>query len=164
MCRDLWALHLNLLPHPPPAEPYLYACEQFGGKPRQSDPSQSLNKPNEDGEEIPNSSSDEETRVDDPESHKSSASSSSSNENEEDEEDEEEEEEDPELEKLLRENSETPSSSEDEDQPRPKPLPDSKKKGREVHRGYDTSAGNISVLMLACWTLRLPVMYMDFIR
>ncbi|KAF7793654.1 hypothetical protein EIP86_004769 [Pleurotus ostreatoroseus] len=162
ICRDIWALHLSLLPNPPPAEPYLYACEQAGGKNRQSDPSQRL-KDDGDVAEQQQGSSDEEADKDKQESDNSGSSSSSSNED--DDEDDEEEEEDPELERLLRENSETPSSSEDEDQPRPKPPQDTKKrKSRDVHRSYDAPAGNISVLMLACWTLRLPVMYMDFVR
>ena len=39
-----------------------------------------------------------------------------------------------------------------------------KGKARELHRGYDAPAGNIAVLVLACWTIRMPVMYMDFVR
>ena len=30
VCRDLWALHLSLLPDPLPAEPYLHAQENIG--------------------------------------------------------------------------------------------------------------------------------------
>ena len=74
---------------------------------------------------------------------------------------------DPELEKLLRENSEAPSSSDDGGEGAPRPQPDAagqKGKGREAQREYDAPAGNIAVLVLACWTIRLPVMYMDFVR
>ncbi|KAJ3529209.1 hypothetical protein NM688_g7884 [Phlebia brevispora] len=157
MCRDIWSLHLSLLPNPPSPEPYLYASEQHAPTNEQPDAA-----------EIPDEEDDEETLLasettlhgldKDPENSDMVSSSSSS-------EGEGETEDDPELEKLLRENSETPSSSEDEEQPRPQLPPDTKKrKAREVHRGYDAPAGNISVLMVACWTLRLPVMYMDFVR
>lgn len=30
VCRDIWALHLSLIPEPPPAEPYLHMQERRG--------------------------------------------------------------------------------------------------------------------------------------
>ena len=152
-----------MLPNLPPAEPYLYSNEQHGVKPpSDADEPTHLSKDKRSHDEHDKSGESdlegaEEEREDPPNTSSDSSSSSSSS--------SDEVEEDPELEKLLREISETPSSSDDEEQPRPKPAPESgKQKAKEVHRGYDSPAGNISVLMVACWTLRLPVIYMDFIR
>jgi RNA polymerase I-specific transcription initiation factor RRN7 len=75
----------------------------------------------------------------------------------------EESERDPEMEALLREMSE-PSSSEHEDQPPPTSFPVRKAKKRRERGTYDLPANNIAVLVLGCWTLRIPVLYMDFIR
>lgn len=152
MCRDIWALHLSLLPNPPPAEPYLYALEQAGQK--QSDASPAKHKQDETDKNDASDNGDSSSDRDSPE--KSNCSSSPPSDGDED----------SELERLLRENSEAPSSSEDEEQSRPrKPiLKDKEPKSKDLHRDYDSPAGNISVLMLACWTLRLPVMYMDFVR
>ena len=155
VCRDVWALHLSLLPSPPTPEPYFHATSQHGGRPSDPEaPGTGVNP--QSGGDLPaqERGTSAERDVDDA---RSSSSSSS----------EEEDEEDPELEKLLRENSATPSSSssEDEDgaQPRPR-LHDKQRNHKTTFRPYDSPAGNIAVLMLACWTLRLPVMYMDFKR
>jgi RNA polymerase I-specific transcription initiation factor RRN7 len=45
----------------------------------------------------------------------------------------------------------------------------SKPKPNNVHsrvrrNKYEVPASNIAVLVLACWTMRIPVIYMDFIR
>jgi len=70
------------------------------------------------------------------------------------------EEEDSELEALMRENSELSSSS-DETERQDKPLRKGKRKGRPVQEG---AVSTIAVLVLGCWTLRIPVMYRDFAR
>ena len=115
ICRDVWALHLSLLPNPPPAEPYLYALDQAG----QTQPVEDAERERgtQDAGPDPLEEREEEEEAKDPdddgpadEDNASGASGSGSGSSEED-----EEELDPELEKLLRENSEAPSSSEGED-------------------------------------------------
>lgn len=158
MCRDIWALHLALLPNPPSAEPYLYLQEQhgFGQNKKSSAPGEEGSDGKRDGEE----SSDEDNQApeeenDDNEDEDGKSGSSSSDDDSED----------PELAKLLRENSESPSSSDNDEQPRSQPADTERKgKGRFIHQEYDSPAGNISILMIACWTMRFPVMYMDFVR
>jgi RNA polymerase I-specific transcription initiation factor RRN7 len=72
---------------------------------------------------------------------------------------------DAEMDELLRALSESGSSEDDKDddtgQPRPKPE-GSRRKLKLF--GRNGPANNIALLMVACWTLRLPIMYLDFIR
>jgi RNA polymerase I-specific transcription initiation factor RRN7 len=74
---------------------------------------------------------------------------------------------DSEVDELLRALSESSTSEEDKDdedgidQPRPKPEGSGRKLKSFSSNG---PASNIALLMVACWTLRLPVMYMDLIR
>jgi hypothetical protein len=156
VCRDLWALHLSLLPDPPPAEPYLHARENVGTE--RGDP--------EDAVEQPPSSLPSEgfpSRLD---SDQEAGSGDESDRNEEEGKqalnNDEDEEEDSELEALMRENSDLSSSS-DEDETQGEPLP--KKKGKKKGRSAEESpVSTIAVLVLGCWTLRIPVMYRDFSR
>lgn len=71
---------------------------------------------------------------------------------------------DAEIEELLRALSESSSSEDDKDgdeEPRPKP----EGSGRKLKLfGHNGPANNIALLMVACWTLRLPIMYLDLIR
>jgi RNA polymerase I-specific transcription initiation factor RRN7 len=74
-------------------------------------------------------------------------------------------EDDSELDEMLRALSESSSSDDDKDdghgQPRLQP------EGRERTRNTfsrNGPASNIALLMVACWTLRLPIMYLDLIR
>ncbi|THG99311.1 hypothetical protein EW026_g3012 [Hermanssonia centrifuga] len=139
-------------------EPYLYLQEQhgFGQNKKSSAPGEEGSDGKRDGEE----SSDEDNQApeeenDDNEDEDGKSGSSSSDDDSED----------PELAKLLRENSESPSSSDNDEQPRSQPADTERKgKGRFIHQEYDSPAGNISILMIACWTMRFPVMYMDFVR
>lgn len=70
-----------------------------------------------------------------------------------------------ELEALLHENSELEESS-DEDEDDEKEV----EKGKESSRRgqgpnvYEKPASTIAVLMVACWTMRVPVLCRDFIR
>jgi RNA polymerase I-specific transcription initiation factor RRN7 len=96
LCRDIWALHLSLLPNPPPDH-------------------------SEKGEESEGSSSDENGESD--------------------------------ADHPLGVNSGSDSS-----------LSPSKTKHWKPNRKYDGLASTIAVLALACWTMRLPVLYRDFIR
>jgi RNA polymerase I-specific transcription initiation factor RRN7 len=68
-----------------------------------------------------------------------------------------------ELEALMQENSDILDSSDEEDDdlvPAGVDKP-SKSKGRFA---YESPASTIAVLVVGCWTLRIPVMYRDFSR
>ncbi|KAI0347266.1 hypothetical protein BDW22DRAFT_1321340 [Trametopsis cervina] len=150
VCRDVWALHLCLLPNQPPAEPYHHLVEQYGGK---KEPQQSSDPPQETDEDKGEVDEQDKAGLSD------DGSSSSSSDGEEDELQQDEE-----MQRLLRENSEAPSSSDDEDpeqEPTQRQAPAGQK--RRERSAYDSPAANIAVLMLACWTLRIPVLYNDFI-
>lgn len=73
-------------------------------------------------------------------------------------------EEDPEMVLLMEENSGSSSSDDDLDGDAKNLLPKESVSKNKIRRQYDTPASNVAVLMVACWTLRLPVLYMDFIR
>lgn len=142
MCRDIWALHLSLLPDPPPPEPFLHLHETR---------TETQTKVKE--QHLPTVSEEAD------EADESSDSSDSAG-----------EEDDSEMAELMQENSASDSSS-DEDVDGPLD-PDSsnraataetpKKNTRDRLRQYDSPANNIAVLVLACWTMRLPIIYADF--
>lgn len=92
----------------------------------------------------------EESRSDDDDGDGSQSSSSSS------------EEEDPELVELLRENSEL-SSSDDDKEKGHAPQKQAVQSNYRFVDAYDRPVNSIVVLVVACWTMRLPVMYKDFI-
>ena len=155
-CRDIWALNLSLLPNPPVAEPLLH-LQDTGGDDRssRSTPAPTQGESEKDKE-------DEQSDAGESKSGSSSPSSSSSSEAEESDHDSE-------LDRLMRENSETPSSDDDEAQTDRESRKDrsahvGKKKRTFSRSDYDEPAGTVSVLVLACWTLRLPVTYMDFVK
>ncbi|KAI9063267.1 hypothetical protein FKP32DRAFT_1572264 [Trametes sanguinea] len=165
ICRDVWALHLSLLPNPPSPEPLLHEQDAAGdGEPSSKGPSASRRtpRPNE------GSDSDEATDVEEhDEEHdqgQSSSSSSSSDSESESESESDGPQHDSELEELMRANSETPSSEEDERENAPRPKPPPRKRKRRTFGQYEAPASTVSCLVLACWTLRIPVMYMDFTR
>jgi RNA polymerase I-specific transcription initiation factor RRN7 len=91
----------------------------------------------------------EESRSDDDDGSQSSSSSS--------------EEEDPELVELLRENSEL-SSSDDDKEKGHTPQKQAVQSNYRFVDAYDRPVNSIVVLVVACWTMRLPVMYKDFIE
>ncbi|KZT12475.1 uncharacterized protein LAESUDRAFT_733156 [Laetiporus sulphureus 93-53] len=158
VCRDTWALHLSLLPNPPPAEPFHYAQEERLANSRTQIASDGEMNPPKDANDGGGESSDQKhTEIEFETWEPPSFSSESSSEDE-------ELEEDPVMKELMKENSVTPSHEdefEDISRPRLSVKPAAKKVSQ---RSYDAPASNIAVLMVACWTLRLPVMYMDFIR
>ncbi|OAX44565.1 hypothetical protein K503DRAFT_678715 [Rhizopogon vinicolor AM-OR11-026] len=139
VCRDTWMLHLNLLPRPPPAEPYHHLREQRGIDSKAGDTKLSL----ENAEE---SKSDDDVDV----NERQSSSSSS-------------EEEDTELVELLRENSEFSSSDEDKDHDSRYTTKQGLQQSYRFIDTYDRPVNCIAVLIVACWAMRLPVMYKDFI-
>ncbi|KAF8505783.1 hypothetical protein F5888DRAFT_1798751 [Russula emetica] len=133
ICRDLWALHLSLLPSPPPPEPLLHhqATQGHVGE-------HASEETDTQGEKVsPDPSSPHGDDIED----------------------------NADVDELLRELSESSSSEDDKDddsgQPRPKPEASGRKLKLFSRNG---PASNIALLMVACWTLRLPVMYLDFIR
>ena len=75
---------------------------------------------------------------------------------------------------LLRQASVTPSSSSSSEEDELDPSQKSKrtqsganskgKKKKKSNHPYDTLAGNLAVLVVACWMMRLPLRYLDFIR
>lgn len=85
---------------------------------------------------------------------------------------EEESELDSELEALMRENSDYSSSSSSENDSSTSQTGDrtgpTKAKGNRVKRRsrnrstYETPVNTVAVLVVACWMLRIPVMYRDF--
>ncbi|KAF9569285.1 hypothetical protein CPC08DRAFT_623499 [Agrocybe pediades] len=144
ICRDLWALNLALLPDPPPAEPYHHAQESLMGEEQDS---QNVSDTDED-EDVKSVADGDEQKLDDvtPE------------------EEEEEEEEDPELEALMRENSDISDSSDEGEDDEARTSVPKKKHFSKGKSPYESLASTIAVLVVACWTMRIPVMYQDFAR
>jgi RNA polymerase I-specific transcription initiation factor RRN7 len=141
ICRDTWALHLSTLPHAISPEPLLHKQD---GEPEPSSPTK---RSSERGLTRSRRSHDVEDEGSDSESIASSSS--------------EGEEEDPELEALLEQLS---ASSEDDD-PTLSPVPIKQAQTSRKDRGvYELPANNIAVLILACWTLRIPITVRDFTK
>ena len=167
ICRDLWALNLALLPDPPPAEPYHHAQESLSGR-ADVVKSQKIKEESQDdqyasdlgddgsggsGEDEANGSQDEHM-----ENRKEKGYLSPDEDQDEDE--------DPELEALMRENSDVSELSDDNEEGEKLLVPNTAKK-KKLNNGkspYESLASTIAVLMLACWTMRIPVMYQDFTR
>lgn len=143
ICRDLWALHLSLLPSPPPPEPLLHKQATYGHpSSKLADPKKSKSNTTVNSDEILPG----QTNVNTSESDDS--------------------EEDSETDELLFLFSETSLSEDDKDdddsrQPHPKPKSSRHKVDTFVRNG---PASNVALLMVACWTLRLPIIYKDLIR
>ncbi|KAE9389637.1 hypothetical protein BT96DRAFT_866263, partial [Gymnopus androsaceus JB14] len=175
-CRDLWALHLSLLSDPPPSEPF------FDPSPARSSTLKQEHGRSHSRTRTKTRPHSPETRPNSPLPSDSPSSSSSSSEEadsenqiDSDEAEEggdedggkdtrKEEEEDPELAELMRENSESEDDDDEEDE-----LDDSGKNSKGAqesrrkrgHSAYEGPANNLAVLMVACWMLRIPVMYRD---
>jgi len=71
------------------------------------------------------------------------------------------EEEDPELEALLEQLS---ASSEDDDPDLSSPPMKQTQTARKARGVYEFPANNIAVLILACWTIRIPITFRDFTK
>ncbi|KAJ3869410.1 hypothetical protein EV359DRAFT_30132 [Lentinula novae-zelandiae] len=158
VCKDLWALHLSLLPDPPPSEPF------FDARPtRSSTPNlvkgkvQPEHQPSNIRSKTKSRPHFTETRPSSPLPSDSPSSSS-----------EQDDSEDSEMAELMRENSE----SEDDDDSE---LNDADSKGqmrgeagekrrKRGHNAHEGPVNNLAVLVVACWTLRIPMMYSDIIR
>ncbi|EJD53598.1 hypothetical protein AURDEDRAFT_141641 [Auricularia subglabra TFB-10046 SS5] len=140
VCRDVWALNLASLPEPPPPEPYLHAAGESAPAPPDADTQHS--KP-------PSDAGAESEDGDDSESQ--------------DEEDETE----AAIRKLMEGVSESEDESDDGDKEanvETKRSARAEKRRKRDRTYYHIPAGNIAVLVIACWLLRVPVTYMDFVR
>ncbi|KAF9008975.1 hypothetical protein BDQ17DRAFT_1406924 [Cyathus striatus] len=145
VCRDIWALHLSLLPNPPPDEPHTFVDDKILDKDTGMIKTGSMPTPPLD---------------------RLSEVSPDSKVKESEGEDETKDSEDSEMEDLMLENSEISSSSDDGEGNMEGPSTRTavtKKGGKGQHR-YESPASTIAVLVVACWTLRLPVLYRDFAR
>lgn len=135
ICRDLWALHLSLLSSPPSPEPLLHQQATHGDVgDHVSEEIDTQEKPPPD---LPDPSSPQGDDIED----------------------------NADIDELLRELSESSSSEDnnDDDPGQARPIPDAS--GRKLEPfSRNGPASNIALLMVACWTLRLPVMYLDLIR
>jgi RNA polymerase I-specific transcription initiation factor RRN7 len=69
---------------------------------------------------------------------------------------------DSELEALMRENSDYPSSSSSENEDDSMKTKGGMKRRSRNRSSYETPVNTIAVLVVACWMLRIPVMYQDF--
>lgn len=165
ICRDVWALHLDTLPSPPPPEPILHA-EDLAGGPSQSRARDSARADEEEDKE----ESDKEDSGEEDELKASSAKSSSDSDSSSDDEDARKKSAPPiaELDAALAELSERSSSSGSGDEDAgPSTAPPAHAKKRTRHADLAAREGPLStlvVLLLACWFLRLPVMYQDIVR
>ncbi|CEL63492.1 hypothetical protein RSOLAG1IB_12674 [Rhizoctonia solani AG-1 IB] len=140
VCRTIWLLALDVLPQPPPPQPWLHTQTE--------DASERGGLTQEQGEFN--------------EAETNTAENIDEQEGLSDDEAEIEAQMNREIENLLREISETDSN------------PDIKKtdanQGQRAYNKntrytlYDSVAANISILVLTCWWLRVPVTYSDFIR
>ena len=68
-----------------------------------------------------------------------------------------------ELDALLQENSDISDSSDEEDD-NLVPAGDRKPGKSKTRSAYESLMATIAVLVVGCWTLRIPVMYRDFSR
>ena len=156
ICKELWALNLSLLPRPPVAEPLLHMHDGDGDGDGDGAAA-------EDSEERGGGEQSDEDGPRDPRDGGSGSSSSSSSSSDSDDSADGSDE----LDRLMRENSESPSSDDeerDDDAVKDRTAVPVKKRRRAFGIEYDVPASTVAVLVLACWTLRLPVVYMDFVR
>lgn len=129
-----------MLSDPPSAEPYHFALELRDGdsNERGSDATGAKGKKNV-----------EESESGEDESHS-------------EEEGQEEKSRDEELEALLRANSDLEDSSDGEDEEKPvKQARDIQSRRQQI---YESPASTIAVLIVGCWTLRVPALCRDFTR
>ncbi|KAJ4481643.1 hypothetical protein C8J55DRAFT_535845 [Lentinula edodes] len=189
VCKDLWALHLSLLQDPPPSEPFFDARPTRTFRPNLAKGKvQPDDQPSNIRSKTKSRPHSTETRPSSPLPSDSPSSSSSEQDvpgdpkdsDDDDDQDsgvggvgkkrseEQEDSEDSEMAELMRENSE----SEDDDDSE---LNDADSKGqmrgeagekrrKRGHSAHEGPMNNLAVLVVACWTLRIPMMYSDIIR
>lgn len=165
ICRTLWLLALEILPQAPPPEPWVHAQTEQDQREEEEEDEEEKSKRKELEcfldtanclpcriEEQPVETSDvlkdEQGQSSDMEDADDEAGNESQIEHE--------------LEELMREASTTESDSGSKKADVTKGR---KAYGRDTrHNLYDSAAMNISILVLTCWWLRIPVMYSDFIK
>ncbi|KAF8897618.1 hypothetical protein BD779DRAFT_1491821 [Infundibulicybe gibba] len=161
VCRDVWALHLELLPNPPSAEPHDHAQENQNFE--NEDPSilgKAMGKnvaltPETGGRNTPSLPLLQEENSD--------GANGSSSSDKEDENIGEVDEEDSELAELLRENSESSSSEDGDGGGRGNvPAKGIRRNDKAKHR-YESLSSTVAVLILGFWMLRIPILYRDVI-
>ncbi|KAH9062691.1 hypothetical protein EDB87DRAFT_1673690 [Lactarius vividus] len=154
ICRDLWALHLSLLPSPPPPEPLLHK-QATRGHPNDGSSKSADSKENK--KSSPTADDENAAETGKISSGQSKANTSSES---------DDSDEDSEIDELLLLFSESSLSGDDGgDDDSSRPLPKLEGSGQK----FDTfvrngPASNVTLLVVACWTLRLPIIYMDLIR
>ncbi|CAE6521504.1 unnamed protein product [Rhizoctonia solani] len=139
ICRTIWLLALDVLPQPPPPQPWLHAQT----------------------EDVSEKDGSAQEKCDLNEEHTSTAQNTDEPEGSSDDEADIEAQVNREIENLLREASETDSNPEIKKLDASEGQRAYNKKTR--HTLYDSVAANVSILVLTCWWLRVPVMYSDFI-
>ena len=165
VCRDLWAMHLDTLKDPPPPEPLNEANmdksdneasddEDESSKPKSSPRLRSRTEDRGDSEEFDEEDSDSKdesnhvSRAQKPKKPKEDAY--------------------PGMKSILEEMSaedEEDSDNEDSNGELPLPGADEHSKKSVGKRPVDeTPMATVCVLILACWTMRVSVIYMDFVR
>lgn len=155
ICRDLWALHLSLLPSPPPPEPLLHK-QSTRGHPRDGGSKLVGSKKRRSKSSLTAADDKEAVEMEEISPGQSNANTFESDDSEED----------SEMDELLLLFSESSLSEDDRDdddnmQLRPKPEGSGQRSDMFVRNG---PARNVALLMVAFWTLRLPIIYMDLIR
>lgn len=141
--RDVWALNLSLLPNIPEPEPYIYAQATRDAGVVSEDPPDLRNTP----APTPDASSPAAVNGGD---------SSSDEEPEQAQNDD-----DPEIDELMRELSEVSSSSDEEADGESAPKASGRNDAKPSHV-YEGPSSTIAVLVVACWILRIPILYRDF--
>lgn len=144
ICRDIWALHLALLPNPPLIEPN----HDNQGSTQDKQGGENLNTTAEKNDAVTSESRDAD-------SDKEQRSQG---------EDDEEGGDDPELAALLQMNSDISSSSDSEIEEPRRQEADGKAKRQKGRYSYEMPASTIAVLIVACWTMRIPIISRDFTR
>lgn len=144
ICRDIWALHLALLPNPPLIEPN----HDNQGSTQDKQGGENLNTTAEKNDAVTSESRDAD-------SDKEQRSQG---------EDDEEGGDDPELAALLQMNSDISSSSDSEIEEPRRQEADVKAKRQKGRYSYEMPASTIAVLIVACWTMRIPIISRDFTR
>ncbi|TFK75826.1 hypothetical protein BDN72DRAFT_954379 [Pluteus cervinus] len=134
ICRDIWALHTSCLSNPLPAEPLEHMLQE-------------RDQQTVDLLKTQNSSS----RPLSPHTPKDSETGSGSD----------EEDTDSEMASLLRRNSETESSSSEDESKVVSDFPQGRKKRTQE---YEKPISTLATLVVACWTLRIPIIYQDLLR
>lgn len=194
ICRDIWTLYLCLLPSPPPPEPLLYEQDIEGNNHREdsnarrthsAETKTSTAGDHQDGE-TKKKPSDESDLESDAHSNKTSSSDSDSDSDTESNDDDDDDADDKhrknimdeEMASLLRGLSDSEPDTDDDleddahagqgvnTHEHEHEHDESKSKKRQSHRGgrYESPTCTLVVLLVACWTIRVPVTIMDLIR